>query len=82
MHKYFFHHHQMFKQWRTNGCNDTWAPNNWFWFGVNEICGNAIGSLIFGVWSLAMAIGFALGIMEASKDELFNDVAWSWCVNE
>jgi hypothetical protein len=29
-----------------------------------------------------MAIGFALGIMEASKDELFSDVAWSWCVNE
>jgi hypothetical protein len=29
-----------------------------------------------------MAFGFALGIMEAYKDELFNDVAWSWCVNE
>jgi hypothetical protein len=29
-----------------------------------------------------MAIGFALGIMEAYKDELFDDVAWSWCVNE
>jgi hypothetical protein len=29
-----------------------------------------------------MAIGFALGIMEAYKDELFNDVEWSWCVNE
>jgi hypothetical protein len=43
---------------------------------------NAIGSLIFGVWGLPMAIGFALGIMEAYEDELFNDVAWSWCVNE
>ncbi len=72
----------MFKQWCTNGCNDTSATNNWFWFGVNEICGDAIGSLIFVVWSLAMAIGFALGIMEAYKDELFNNVAWSWCVNE
>jgi len=29
-----------------------------------------------------MAIGFALGIMEAYKDELFNNVAWRWCVNE
>jgi hypothetical protein len=29
-----------------------------------------------------MAVGFALGIMEAYEDELFNDVAWSWCVNE
>jgi hypothetical protein len=30
-----------------------------------------------------MAIGFALGIMEAyNKDELFNNVAWSWYVNE
>jgi hypothetical protein len=29
-----------------------------------------------------MAIGFALGIMEAYKDELFDDVAWSWCANE
>jgi hypothetical protein len=29
-----------------------------------------------------MAIGFALGIIEASKDELFNDLAWSLCVNE
>ncbi len=29
-----------------------------------------------------MAIGFALGIMEAYKDELFNDVTWSQCVNE
>jgi len=27
-----------------------------------------------------MAIGFALGTMEAYKDELF--VAWSWCVDE
>jgi hypothetical protein len=35
---------------------------------MNEICGNVIGFLIFGVWSLAMAIGFALGIMEAYKD--------------
>jgi len=31
---------------------------------------------------MAMAIGFALGTMEAYKDELFNDVAWSRCVNE
>jgi hypothetical protein len=29
-----------------------------------------------------MAIGFALGIMEVYKDELFNNVAWSWFVNE
>jgi hypothetical protein len=29
-----------------------------------------------------MVVGFALGILEAYKDELFNDVAWSWCVNE
>ncbi len=29
-----------------------------------------------------MAIGFALGIMEVYKDELFNDVTWSLCVNE
>ncbi len=72
----------MFKQWCTNSCNDTWAINNWFWFKVNEICGNVIESLIFGVWSLAMVISFALGIMEAYKDELFYDVVWSWCLNE
>jgi hypothetical protein len=29
-----------------------------------------------------MAIGFALGIMKAYKDELFYDVVWSWCLNE
>jgi hypothetical protein len=29
-----------------------------------------------------MAIGFALGIMEAYKDGLFNDVAWNWCGDE
>jgi hypothetical protein len=43
---------------------------------------NVIGSLIFGVWGLPMAIGFALWIMEAYKNELFFNVARSWCVNE